>query len=296
MRITVAAPAKINLWLRVGERGTSGFHGLDTLFCSLHLADSVVVRPGDTPTPELEISYARPLTAMPDLGPPEKNLAYRAAVSFMERAGLTGGPAIRLVKRIPVGAGLGGGSSDAAAVLRAMARLNPGTLDTGQLAELGMELGSDVPFFVQGAALAHATGRGERIAPLKPLPARPVVLAMPDVPVATGEAFRWLDEDRDDGAPDVPDQPGHDRVEVRWDQVAEEAINDFEPSVFRRHPGLADVKTHLLEHGARPALLAGSGSTVFGVFEEADVANEAARSLETLDPTLRLFVTRTRTR
>lgn len=298
MRITVAASAKVNLRLRVGAREPSGFHSLDTLFVSLHLADSVVIREGEGPEPQLAVAYARPLKEAPDMGPPVANLAVQAARAFMDRAGLDHGPEIRLVKRIPAGAGLGGGSSDAAAVLRAMRRLYPGDLDAGDVMALGTELGSDVPFFVLGAPFAHGTGRGDRLAALAPLPARPVVVVIPDFPVATAEAFRWLDQDRDQegtAAPDLPDQPTHGR-NLTWDAVAEQAVNDFEGPVFQRHPGLREVRHRLREAGARPALLAGSGSTVFGVFHRAAAARAAADALKAADPSLRVLVTRTRTR
>lgn len=298
MRIIVAAPAKVNLRLSVGAREPSGFHPLDTLFCSLHLADSVVLRGGEGPEPQLDVGSARPLKEAPDMGPPAGNLAVQAARAFMERAGIERGPEIRLVKRIPTGAGLGGGSSDAAAVLRAMRRLYPGDLDAGDLTALGTELGSDVPFFVMGVPFAQGTGRGERLAALPPLPARPVVVVIPDFPVATAEAYRWLDQDRDregTGAPDVPDQPAHGR-NLTWDTVGDEAVNDFEDPVFDRHPRLREIRDRLREAGARPALLAGSGSSIFGVFDHGGGARSAADALTAADPSLRVLVTRTRTR
>lgn len=297
MRITVAAPAKVNLHLRVGGPEPSGFHSLDTTFAALQLADSVVVRPGTVREPVLDVAYARPLVEAPDMGPPVENLAVRAARAFAERAGLETGPEIRLVKRIPAGAGLGGGSTDAAAVLRAMSRLYPGALEADDIMELGATLGSDVPFFVLGAPCAQGTGRGERLAALAPLPARPVVVVIPDFPVATSAAFRWLDGDREAAgaaAPTVPGQPSHGR-ELSWNAVADEAVNDFEAPVFQRHPRLREVRDRLRAAGARPALLAGSGSTVFGVFDDGERARAAAETFGT-DPSLRVLVTRTRTR
>ena len=298
MRITLAAPAKVNLRLRVGRRQANGFHPLDTLFCSLHLADSVMVRPGKGTEPVLDAGHASPLAGPPEMGPAEQNLAIRAARAFMARTGLDAAPEIRLVKRIPAGAGLGGGSSDAAAVLRALRRLHPGRLDAGDLMALGAELGSDVPFFAMGAPFAHGTGRGERLAALTPLPARPVVVVIPDFAVATAEAFRWLDEDRGRAgteAADVPEQPVHG-TQLTWDAIAEEAVNHFEDPVFRRHPRLRAIRDRLREAGARPALLSGSGSTVFGVFDDGVGAREAAEGLRQADPSLRVLVTRTRTR
>lgn len=295
MRISVAAPAKVNLWLRVGDRDASGFHPVDTLLCSLRLADSLTIRPGNAATPLLDVAHARPLTALPDLGPVEENLAFRAARSFMERAGLATGPEMRLVKRIPAGGGLGGGSSDAAAVLRAMARLHPDALAGPDLMELGAGLGSDVPFFVRGAPLALGTGRGDRLATLAPLPARHVVLAVPDFPVATAEAYRWLDEDRRE-TPTLPDRTGQGSLQLDWETVARQAVNHFEGPVFRRHPRLAALRDRLRERGARIALLAGSGATVFGVFDDEETARAAADALRAADPAPRVLVTRTRAR
>ena len=298
MRITVAAPAKVNLWLRVGAPDASGYHPLDTLFCALQLADTIVVRPASEPAPHLDVEFAAPLTAAPELGPVEANLAVRAAGAFIERAGLDGWPRIRLVKRIPPGGGLGGGSSDAASVLRAMTRLYPDAVPAEELPAMAARLGSDVPFFARAAPLAHGTGRGERLATQPPLPPRPVVLVMPDLAVPTTDAFRWLDEERAGGGaepPAVPAEPAHGR-EPTWAAVADAAVNDFERPVFARHPRLAEVRDRLREHGARPALLAGSGSTVFGVFEDAADAGQAAASLTAWDDSLRVVLSRTRTR
>lgn len=299
MRVTVAAPAKINLWLRVGDPQPSGFHAIDTLFCALHLADSVMVRPADDPAVQLEVGYAKPLRETPDMGPAADNLAVRAARAFAERAGLDGAPGVRLVKRIPAGAGLGGGSSDAAAVLRGLARLHPGTLGPEALAAVGEKLGSDVPFFVRGTPLAHGTGRGEQLRSLPPLPARPVVVAIPEFEIATAEAYRWLDEDRgpESGRERALGDDAHAAdSELDWGAVAEAAVNDFEAPVFRRYPELGELKARLVDAGASPALLAGSGSTVFGVFHHSERARSAAEELAEADPSLRVLVTRTRTR
>jgi 4-diphosphocytidyl-2-C-methyl-D-erythritol kinase len=307
VRITVAAPAKVNLRLRVGPPDGSGYHGVSTLLCTLKLADTVVVEEGDgSGPPALETAFEAPLTGPPDLGPPAANLAVRAAEAFAARAGVEGNPRIRLIKRIPAGAGLGGGSSDAAAVLRALHRLHPGRLDGPDLLQLAADLGSDVPFFVLGTPLARGEGRGERVTALAPLPARPVVVALPPFPIATAAAYRWLDEHRDGTAGRDPTEgepllagtqaPGADRGPTSWESVNERAGNDFEAPVFQRHPELAAVRDDLREGGARPALLAGSGSTVFGVFEETAAAREAALALRERRPDHRILVTATRSR
>ncbi|MFW5947695.1 MAG: 4-(cytidine 5'-diphospho)-2-C-methyl-D-erythritol kinase [Gemmatimonadota bacterium] len=293
MRITIAAPAKVNLRLRVGPREASGFHAIDTIFCALRLADTVMVWPDVGPEPTLETAHARPLTGPPTMGPPESNLAVRAARAYLERAGLAAAPGIRLVKRIPAGAGLGGGSSDAAAVLRALDRLHPGNVAPGDLRQLAMSLGSDVPFFLEGAPCAHGVGRGERLRGLSPLPERAVVVAIPGLSIRTRDAYAWLDEDRGETEAPVPEPPIED---LAWDDVAGMAVNDFEGPIFRRYPRLRAVRDRLRKAGARPALLAGSGATVFGVYETEEHARSAAAALQKAVPGVGAVVTRTRTR
>lgn len=301
MRVTVAAPAKVNLWLRVGPREPSGFHGISTLFCALDLADTVVLRrPDSTDAAGVETSFAPPLETLPDLGPPDANLAVRAARAFVERAGVSEVPHVTLVKRIPSGGGLGGGSSDAGAVLRALRRMHPDSLTGEELTRIAADIGSDVPFFVLGSPLAHGAGRGERLMATHPLPPRPLVLVLPPFPVNTADAYRWLDESRGGeaaGSPEVARELNPSgTARLTWAQVAAEARNDFEAPVFERHPGLRDVRDRLRSLGARPALLAGSGSTVFGVFADADAAHAAARALRAEHPEHRVLLTATRTR
>lgn len=301
MKITIAAPAKVNLWLRVGPPQPTGYHDLSTLFCALDLADTVVLRKRKTGRDtELEVRAAPPLPAVPDLGPVEANLAVRAARSFVERSGSADPVHIELVKRIPTGGGLGGGSSDAGAVLRALRRLYPRALGVDELLEIATAVGSDVPFFLQGTPLAHGAGRGEELTPLRPLPPRPVVLIIPPFPVATAEAYRWLDQDRGESASSGATAPiteyGPAGSGLTWEQVGERAVNDFEAPVFGRLPELGALRDELRTRGARPALLAGSGSTVFGVFSDGQAAHEAARGMRAEYPDHRVVVTGTRTR
>jgi 4-diphosphocytidyl-2-C-methyl-D-erythritol kinase len=296
MRITVAAPAKVNLWLRVGPLKPSGFHDLDTLFCGLDLADTVTVEPAPLGSGiQLRVTFDAPLTEPPDLGPASENLATRAAHAFAARAGVEADLHLDLVKRIPAGGGLGGGSSDAAAVLRALARLHPGALSHTAVMEIAGELGSDVPFFASGHALAYGRDRGTALTPAPPLPPRPLLIVLPPFGISTADAYRWLDEDRRAGLVSAPPEADtRPRGPLFWDDMDQRGVNDFEPAVFRRHPDLEALRDTLAQHGARPALLAGSGSTVFGVFEDLSTARAAERELRASVPVARTVMTGTR--
>lgn len=287
----VLAHAKINLSLRVLAREASGFHQIETLFCLLELADEIRLEAvGD----EVRLTIAAPPDAPgppPDLGPVEQNLAVRAARSFLHRTGVARGVDIRLTKRIPAGAGLGGGSSDAAAVLVGLNRLHDEPLDPTALLEMAARLGSDVPFFCARTPLAFAWGRGTRLAPLPPLPARPVLLAAGPVRLDTAAIYRALAARRDRNFTAPAARVG--LMDLDWRHLADTAVNDFEEVVFAMHPRLAEVRTALLEHGARFARMTGTGSVMFGVFDEAGDAAEAARRLANWLPGFRFIETRT---
>jgi 4-diphosphocytidyl-2-C-methyl-D-erythritol kinase len=313
MTVTLAAPAKVNLWLRIGERRPSGYHDVDTLFCALDLADTVTVAAGpDGAGIRLHVDYAPPLTEMPDLGPASANLAVRAARAFAEQTGTAPDLDITLLKRIPPGGGLGGGSSNAAAVLRALTLLHPGALAPPALHQLAATLGSDVPFFLGDHPVAHGSGRGTDLTPLAALPARTVLVVLPRFGIATADAYRWLAEERAEGrrgegravlyADEYADEhPGPMVKEAglpvyTWQTVEAAASNDFESVVFRHHPELRALRDALLRTGARPALLAGSGSTLFGIYEDEAPATAAAALLRQSHPGVRAVVTRTRSR
>jgi 4-diphosphocytidyl-2-C-methyl-D-erythritol kinase len=299
VKITVPAPAKINLWLHVGARQPSGFHDLDTLFCALELADTVMVQSAHPGTGILlDADFADPLRALPDLGSDAANLAVRAATAFLERAGLPADLRVGLVKRIPAGGGLGGGSSDAAAVLRALARLHPGAVPPVALLQIASTLGSDVPFFATGRPAARGLGRGVDLLPVSTPPARPVLLAFPALTIPTADAYRWLAEARDSGTVARPTSRAPLQLPdpLSWHDIQEHARNDFERVVFDRCPALGALRGLMVEHGARLALLAGSGSTVFGVFEDDETAARAADAVRGHDRSVQTLVTRTRSR
>ena len=250
------AQAKINLLLSVLAREPDGYHQIETLFQRLDLGDEVALRTTDGAR-TLDVSGA-------DLGPVEQNLAWRAADAYRARAGWPRGFAIELRKRVPAGGGLGGGSADAAAVLRLLEALNPQPMGRAAQLDLAASLGSDVPFLASDAVLALAWGRGERLLALPPLPVRHVALAVPAFAVSTAAAYRWVD----DGAPGNR-MPVARRLDDlgSWAGVAALAENVFEGVVSARHPEIGRVKQALRSAGARIALLSGSGSTVFGIFD-----------------------------
>ncbi|MHB1192526.1 MAG: 4-(cytidine 5'-diphospho)-2-C-methyl-D-erythritol kinase [Longimicrobiales bacterium] len=271
--VRILAPAKVNLWLRVLRRRPDGFHELDTLFQAVDLCDEVEVsrRPGTGVGLTVEGA---------DLGPARENLAHRAALAFLDAAGRSAGSdrvEIRLRKRIPAGAGLGGGSSDAAAVLRCVSALWGDPLPPAVLAEVGASLGSDVAFFLGRRPLARGRGRGELLEALQPLPQGHLVLVLPPVHVATGPAYGALARHRalhgaDGGGPPPAGVP-------TWRDLAEAAVNDFELVVPGAHPPVAASLAALRAAGARPALLSGSGGACFGAFPDEDRARAAAAEI-----------------
>ena len=250
----VVAQAKVNLFLHVLAREASGYHQLETLFQRLELGDEVRLAVG---------GRGRALDCRgADVGPVERNLAWRAALAYAAAAGWPDGFAIEIDKRIPVGGGLGGGSADAGAVLRLLNALAPAPLPADRLLDLALPLGADVPFLAAEDARALAWGRGERLLALPPLAPRRVALLLPPVGVATADAFGWLAADRAGAAP-RPRRLTLDRL-GDWAGVAGLAANDFEAPVAARVPevaALADRRGAI--GGTGIYLMSGSGSSWF---------------------------------
>jgi 4-diphosphocytidyl-2-C-methyl-D-erythritol kinase len=256
----VAAQAKLNLHLRILSREESGFHSLETIFHRIDLADDIAIT---ATAGERTIDVSGP-----DTGPSESNLAFRAAGAYAEHVGWPSGFRIELTKRIPIGAGLGGGSADAAAVLRALNSLSPQPIPQPQLLHLAAELGSDVAFLASSAVMALAWGRGERIFECAPLPRKDILLLTPDFSVSTAEAYRWLDEDRARAPAPTPIPIVIDDIALStWGSIARFARNDFEGPVSARHPELTEYLGKLRSSRALFAQMTGSGSTVFGVLD-----------------------------
>jgi len=281
----VEAPAKINLFLRVLVREDSGYHQLETLFQALEVGDSLSLRPGDRGI-VLDLDG-------PPMGPVEENLVFRAARAFLDAAGLESGLEIRLKKRLPLQAGLGGGSSDAAAVLKGLERLFPGHLGPKELLSLAAGLGSDVPFFLSPSPLALAWGRGQRVLPLPHLPSVSVLLAIPPKGVSTPEAYRLLSETRmKPGQSPVP--AVHELQDFStWEHIAGIAENHFEEVVLPLDPMLGGLKDAFEREEPRFALLSGSGSALFAIFEAEGAAEEARLRLRRSFPSTRFLLTRT---
>jgi 4-diphosphocytidyl-2-C-methyl-D-erythritol kinase len=272
--VSLDAPAKVNLRLAILAREASGYHSLESLFCAISLADLLTVRRGDP-------GVALTVEGSVDTGPPERNLAVRAAHRFYDELGESPAVSIRLVKRIPSAAGLGGGSSDAAATLRALNTLHGEPFDRAALLRIAIELGSDVPFFLCGVPLALGWGRGERLLALPPLPERAVLVAHPGVAMPTPEAFAAIVARRGPAPP--PRAFALDSAELAdWGAVERLAMNDFGEVVAERIPVLHDALAAMRDAGARIALLAGSGGSVFSVFHTEEARDAARERVEAL--------------
>lgn len=252
---SISAQAKLNLALRVLGRDDSGYHPLETLFLRVDLADQIMVRTD---------SADRSVTTDRDVGPAEENLAYRAAAAYSAATGWPHGWNIQIVKNIPAGAGLGGGSADAGAVLRALNALSPDPLTSGQLVSIAATLGADVPFMASDSVFAFAEGYGEQLTELAAPPARTVGLAIPAFGVSSAEAYRWIDADRIGRA----DRERWDLSNPGWNTLDGIVANDFTPVVSRRHPEIFRLIDWFVREGAAAAGMTGSGSAVFGLFDE----------------------------
>jgi 4-diphosphocytidyl-2-C-methyl-D-erythritol kinase len=268
-RLTVRAHAKVNLDLRVLGVRADGYHELRTVFQTIELHDTLVCSEKPGPFTLKCRTPGVPLDAT--------NLVWKAAAALwtaLGRAGEIRDALVQIEKKIPVEAGLGGGSADAAAALVALGRLWGGAPIT-LLREVGATIGADVPFFLSGGT-ALGLGRGEEIYPLVDLPPHYVVIVRPPFGVSTAEAYGWYDEDRSEG---VRENREFQQLPVPWPSRAAQMINDLEPPVIRRHQEIAGLKVQLREAGASAAAMSGSGSAVFGLFRSRAVAERAVKPL-----------------
>jgi 4-diphosphocytidyl-2-C-methyl-D-erythritol kinase len=260
-----AAQAKTNLFLRVLAREVSGYHQIESLFQRLSLADEVTLelRPAES-------GITLSVSGIPDgaLGPHADNLMVRAATRYLAAAAAKAGAwglHMTLGKVIPHGAGLGGGSSDAATVLRGLGDLLGHPVPPSETLSIGASIGSDIPFFLSGGALALVWGRGGRLLPLPPLPSCPVAIVQPERRISTPEAYARLATLRQ--------QLGIEEAGPRlmvgwtsWDAVSEDAENAFEAALTPVFPELPVIHEFLARAGAAWSLMSGSGSAVVGFF------------------------------
>lgn len=276
--LRIPSHAKINLWLRVMGKRPDGFHTVQTRMCPISLADEVHLSLDDTQSVRLTCSD-------PTVPTDETNLALKALRAFERHTGRTVSCAIHLEKRIPHGAGLGGGSSNAAAVLDGLNRLSSQPLDQAALHSLAAELGSDVPFFLLRQT-CDASGRGEIVTPVPDFEWKlPLVLIKPPFGISTPWAYQhWASSKPLHGIPSMPQT-------CPWGDM----INDLERPVFEKWVMLPALKSWLLQQPeTKAALMSGSGSTMFAITHSASGATElSARAREFCGPTSQLFTAET---
>ncbi len=268
--VTIRAHAKINLDLRVLGMRRDGFHELRTVFQAISLYDSIRCIPREGPF-AIECNVAGvPLD--------KSNLIWRAAEALwrsLRRSGPVRDAVIQLEKQIPLQAGLGGGSSDAAAVLMALTHAWRVPVRPSQLTDVAAHLGADIPFFLAGGT-ALGLGRGDEIYPLTDLPRHWIVLLIPGFGVSTSEAYGWYD-----GEPELSRAPREaQHVPGPWPSRAAQMINDLEAPIARHHPEIDQMKAAMRRAGALAAAMSGSGSTVFGLFQKRRDALTAVERLQ----------------
>jgi 4-diphosphocytidyl-2-C-methyl-D-erythritol kinase len=258
--VAVRAHAKINLDLRVLGTRRDGYHELRTVFQALSLHDRLECRSRPGPFAIQCDTAGVPLDG--------SNLVWKAAQMLwrsLRRDGPVRDVVIRLDKQIPLQAGLGGGSADAAAALIGLARLWRVPVQSSQLTDLASSLGADVPFFLSGGT-ALGLGRGDEVYPLADLPRHWIVLLIPGFGVSTSDAYGWYDGERDLGRGQSAREPQY--VPGPWPSRAAQMINDLEAPIARHHPEIEQMKLSLRRNGALAAAMSGSGSTVFGLFQK----------------------------
>jgi 4-diphosphocytidyl-2-C-methyl-D-erythritol kinase len=269
--VSVRAHAKINLDLRVLGTRPDGFHELRTVFQAIALHDTVecVAREGAFGI-ECDVAGV-PLDS--------SNLVWRAADALWRSVRRSGTPTdvlVRLTKRIPLQAGLGGGSADAAATLLGLVKLWRLPIKASQLVDVAATLGSDVPFFLSGGT-ALGLGRGDEVYPLADLPRHWIVLLVPGFGVSSADAYRWYDAERDLGGGASRRDPQY--VPGPWPSRAAQMVNDLEAPIARHHPEIEQMRAALRRSGALAAAMTGSGSTVFGLFQRRQDATSAVTHL-----------------
>ncbi|HSK30194.1 MAG TPA: 4-(cytidine 5'-diphospho)-2-C-methyl-D-erythritol kinase [Candidatus Limnocylindria bacterium] len=272
----IRAPAKINLTLRVVGKRTDGYHLLDTIMLPVSLFDEIDIRKARLQVigkrncgPRVEVTCDHPMVPGD-----ETNLAHRAASLLLKRARSRQPIEIHIRKRIPLGAGLGGGSTDAAATLVGLNRLLKLRLTTQQLERIGLSIGADVPFFIRGRP-ARARGIGERLNRLRGVPRFWLVLLYPGFPVSTAWVYRNLRVKLTKPSVNTSIASSLKSIPKRGGLL----VNDLETVTIKKYPQIGLLKIRLANAGAGSVLMSGSGSSVFGIFSSKRRAQEAFRRL-----------------
>lgn len=282
--IILKGRAKINLTLDVVGKRDNGYHDLEMIMQTVNLYDTIYIRKTKVLGVRLKSNYSW-------LPTNEKNIAYKAAELFFKESGINGGVAIEITKRIPVAAGLAGGSTDAAATLVGLNRLYETHYSKEKLMEMGLKLGADVPFcIVRGTMLAE--GIGEKLTPLPPMPTTYVVLLKPPFSASTAAVYKNLD---------VNNIQKHPETQVviqalkdgNVQEIAKNMSNVLEQVTISMYPEIAKIKEEFIEQGAMGTMMSGSGSTVFGLFETEEAAQKACKYFKVKHDIREVYVTTT---
>ena len=268
--LSIASPCKVNLHLSIERRRPDGYHEIATLFHRVSLQDTIHLQ--RTQAPGIHVSVSDPdIPAGPD------NLVWRAAELFFKQYAQSGGVSISLDKHIPAGAGLGGGSSNAAATLLGLQRLFGMDIPGGELAGLGASLGADVVFFLAETRSAWATGIGEKLAPVENFPLLWFLIVYPQIHISTKWAYQTFSQDIL-----LTNQLKKTSLKNSFRSLSDVCglmYNDFEQVLFPRYGQIKALKENLLAAGAAGALLSGSGSSVYGVFADQKACETARRNI-----------------
>lgn len=270
MEIIEKAPAKINLGLDVLGKRADGYHELEMVMSSVDLADRLIME-------ELEEDKIIIETNKAFLPIDKRNNVYQAASIVKKRYGINKGILIRITKNIPVAAGLGGGSTDCAAALRGMDRLWQLGLTIPELIDIGMEVGTDVPYCIYGTT-AFISGKGEKVTPLRPMPQCWVVLVKPRLSVSTGKIFQEVDLDQLHH-PDIQELSDAILAEDYQRMIAAMG-NSLESITIPKHPVVQQIKERMMKYGADVALMTGSGPTVFALCQKYSRAQRVYNALK----------------
>ena len=280
--ISLKALAKINLGLDVVRRREDGYHEVRMIMQTIHLYDRLDIKR----TKESGIQIQTNLSFLPVN---ENNLIYKAAKLLMDEFSITDGVSVKLDKRIPVAAGMAGGSTDAAAMLFGMNRLFSLGLTKRQLMERGVQIGADVPYCImRGTALAE--GIGEELSPLDPMVKCPVLIAKPSISVSTKFVYQNLKLDDTTVHPDIDLLIEDIRAKNLYD-IAAHMGNVLETVTIPNYPVIDEIKKHMLSNGAVGAMMSGSGPTVFGLFDDEDTAKKAYKAMRSSHLARQVYLT-----